>query len=143
MIKLVNKDDDEDLKVIQNIYNEIIEQKKKLKKEFETNPFKIIYCFKEKRNIIGFIEISHIYDRIEIDYIYVLKEYRNKNIASSLIEKIITYGVENKVQNITLEVKVDNKPAVNLYKKYKFTECAIRKGYYNGIDGILMKKEMI
>ena len=30
MIKLVNKDDDEDLKVIQNIYNEIIEQKKEL-----------------------------------------------------------------------------------------------------------------
>ena len=43
-------------------------------------------------------------------------------------------------KNITLEVKIDNNAAINLYKKYNFVEKAIRKGYYNGIDGILMER---
>ena len=143
MIEIVNLDNDNDIQAIQVIYNELVKQKKELKKEFENNPYKIIYCYKEDNKIKGFIEISYIYDRIEIDYIYVLEEYRNRHIASSLIEKVISFGKEKRVLNITLEVKVDNNPAISLYNKYNFIECATRKGYYNGTDGILMKKEMI
>ena len=36
--------------------------------------------------------------------------------------------------------KIDNVKAINLYKKYGFKQVAIRKKYYNGIDGILMEK---
>ena len=39
------------------------------------------------------------------------------------------------------EVKKDNLPAIHLYKSVGFVEKAIRKGYYQGIDGILMEKE--
>ena len=44
-------------------------------------------------------------------------------------------------KNITLEVRKDNIPAINLYKKFNFQEKAIRKGYYQGTDGILMERE--
>ena len=48
----------------------------------------------------------------------------------------------NKVnKDITLEVKEDNVPALKLYEKYGFKKVAIRKGYYNGIDGILMERK--
>ena len=43
-------------------------------------------------------------------------------------------------KNITLEVKKDNLPAIHLYKSAGFEEKAIRKGYYQGIDGILMER---
>ena len=43
-------------------------------------------------------------------------------------------------KNITLEVKKDNIVALKLYKKMGFEEKAIRKNYYNGIDGILMER---
>jgi ribosomal protein S18 acetylase RimI-like enzyme len=43
-------------------------------------------------------------------------------------------------KNITLEVKEDNTPALKLYKKFDFEEKAVRKGYYNGVDGLLMER---
>ena len=44
-------------------------------------------------------------------------------------------------KNITLEVKKDNKSAISLYLKNGFKKTAIRKGYYKGIDGILMERK--
>ena len=32
---------------------------------------------------------------------------------------------------------------INLYKKYNFIEVGKREKYYQGIDGILMKKELM
>ena len=134
MIEVVNLDNEKAINELQVIYNDMIKQKKELKKEISENPYKKLFYFIEDNKIVGFIEISDIYDRFEIDYIYVLEEYRKKHIASLLMEKVISLGIEEKIDNI---------PAINLYKKYEFVECATRKGYYNGIDGILMKKEMI
>ena len=41
---------------------------------------------------------------------------------------------------ITLEVNKENIPAIKLYRKLGFKDVAIRKGYYNGVDGILMER---
>ena len=46
-------------------------------------------------------------------------------------------------KKITLEVNINNTIALNLYKKFNFKEVAIRKGYYNGIDAILMERNKI
>ena len=88
-------------------------------------------------------KINEIYDRVEINNIFVLKEYRNKKVADQLMKKVIEDAKVNKKVNITLEVRIDNIPAINLYKKHGFVEKAIRKGYYKGTDGILMEKEMM
>lgn len=44
---------------------------------------------------------------------FVLKEYRNKGIASKLINEITN---DYAVDNITLEVSMLNKSAINLYE---------------------------
>ena len=49
--------------------------------------------------------------------------------------------IEKTNKSITLEVNKNNIPALNLYKKFAFHEVAIRKGYYNGVDGILMERK--
>ncbi len=113
------------------------------KEEIDTNkknnPF-CNYIFYTKNNkIIGFIYFSEIYDRIEIDDVKVEKEHRNQKIASKMMEFLIEdYG--NK--GMTLEVRKNNEYAIKLYKKFNFKEVAIRKGYYNGIDGILMERKI-
>ena len=40
-------------------------------------------------------------------------------------------------------LRIDNKEAIGLYKKFDFVEISIRKGYYKGIDGILMERKVI
>lgn len=101
----------------------------------------LIYSIDDKN--IGFVDFSFIYDRIEINYIYVEKSYRNKNIASKLMDKLIEFAIDNKCINITLEVDESNDAAINLYKKYGFTIATIRKKYYGKNDGYLMIREMV
>lgn len=141
MIEIVNFDDNKLINELQVVYNELIEQKKDLKNV--NNPFLTIYIYKLDDKIIGFVEVSKIYDRYEIDYVYVLEKYRKNKIGTKLINKVIEDGKKDNIKNITLEVNKNNNPAIELYKKEGFIEIATRKGYYKGIDGILMEKEMI
>ena len=106
------------------------------------NPFIKYLVFEEDNKIVAYLSFENIYDRYEIDNLFVLKEYRNNKIATKLMDFLVNLALKGSIKNITLEVKKDNIPAINLYKKYDFKEVAIREKYYNGIDGILMKKEM-
>lgn len=90
----------------------------------------------------GYIEYNDIYETIDIVNVFVKEEYRNQKIGSTLLEKLIKEAKQNNKENITLEVSKENKIAIKLYKKYNFKEVAIRKGYYKGIDGILMELKL-
>lgn len=107
------------------------------------NPFsrKIIYI--ENDQELGFLEYSLIYDRIEIDNIMVNEEYRNLGIGTKLMAYLVGQAISLRVINITLEVRVSNQTAINLYKKFGFREVALRKYYYGDEDGILMEKQVM
>ena len=108
-----------------------------------TNPFgrRIEYFIGELS--VGYLEYSFIYDRMEIDNIKVLEEYRGQGIGTKLMDYLVKLAIEYKVENITLEVRVSNEIARNLYKKFGFREVAIRKYYYGDEDGILMEKDVM
>ena len=108
-----------------------------LSKEIGKNPFGKVLVYKENDEIIAYLYYSEIYERIEINNIEVKSDSRNKGIGTKLLKKL-TETVE---KSISLEVREINYPAIRLYKKFNFSERAIRKGYYQGIDGILMVRE--
>lgn len=124
MIEKIN-----DKSLIEETFNKIFNQDLKL------NIYSNILIYKEDK-ILGFLIYDLIYDRCEIEYIGVLEEYRNKHIASKLMEYLI-----DKYNNISLEVNVNNIKAINLYKKYGFKEVATRKNYYKNEDALLMIRE--
>lgn len=88
--------------------------------------------------LIGFIHIQDLMDEIDVINIVISEENRRKGYASKLIEYVINYAKDKK---IILEVSDQNTSALNLYKKYNFIEINRRKGYYNGIDAIIMEKK--
>lgn len=108
-----------------------------LSKEIGKNPFGKVLVYKENDEIIAYLYYSEIYERIEINNIEVKSDSRNKGIGTKLLKKL-TETVE---KSISLEVRENNYPAIRLYKKFNFSEREIRKGYYQGIDGILMVRE--
>lgn len=126
----VNKDN---LNILDNSFID----KNTVSNDLDSNPFGHYLLLVEDNEIIGYIYYSDIYDRAEINQIEVNFIHRNCGKGSILLEKMIL--VVDK--NITLEVKIDNIPAIKLYKKYGFEQVAIRKGYYNGVDGILMERK--
>lgn len=110
--------------------------------EYQKNPFMRIAVYLIENKVVGFINYYEIYDRIEIANFNVLDYFQNHGIGTKLINYVIDKYKE-KCKNITLEVRKDNEKAIKLYKKVGFIEKAIRKNYYNGIDGILMEKELM
>ena len=118
------------------IINNSFINKENVLKELSNNPFSKYLVYLEKTQVIGYLYYSDIYDRVEINQIEINSIHRNCGYGSKLLE----YLINSVNKNITLEVNKENKYAIKLYKKYKFREVAIRKGYYNGIDGILMER---
>lgn len=143
MLKEVTIDKKKEIEEIQNIFFEVYKQKNELIATMTANPYVKVCTYSVDNNVVGFIQYQDIYDRYELDNIYVLESYRNKGIASILLDYMIDEGKKKKITNITLEVRKDNIKAINLYKKYGFIEKALRHNYYNDCDAILMEKEMI
>jgi ribosomal-protein-alanine N-acetyltransferase len=109
----------------------------------EQDCFQKFLIYKKNNEIIGFVDFSYIYDRIEINYIFVKEDYRKQNIATELFNYILEFCKENKCENITLEVNENNIPAVKFYLKNGFKKTAVRKNYYGNENGILMIREMM
>ena len=122
---------------VKEIINNDILSPEFVEKEKEVNPFSHFVVYKKNKNIIGYLYYSLIYDRIEINQIEVLKSEQHKGIGTLLMDYLI-----KKNMDITLEVKKDNVNAIKLYEKFNFKKVAIRKGYYNGVDGVLMERKV-
>lgn len=126
--------------MIKEITSSSLELKKFLNENkisiIDNDPFSKFIVYLEDTKIIGFLSYSVIYERAEINYIFVLESYRGKKIASKMLNYMIS---SCKIcDNITLEVRESNSIAISLYKKFGFKEVAIRDNYYNNEDGILM-----
>ncbi len=110
--------------------------------ELSLNPFYNCIVYAEKENVVAYLAYNYLYDRYDIVNFEALLNYRGHGIGRKLMIYFVSLAKEERVKNITLEVRKDN-PVVEFYKKNGFKEKAIRSNYYNGIDGILMEKEMI
>lgn len=109
----------------------------------DLSPFTKYIEYIENNKKIGYLKYSLIYDRIEIDDLFVNEDKRNQGIGNKLMSYLVWKAIDSHVVNITLEVRISNNIARNLYKKYGFREVALRKFYYGNEDGILMEKQVM
>ena len=86
--------------------------------------------------------MSIVIDEGYIFNVAVRESYRNKGVATSLINELVTYGKKNNFSFITLEVRESNFPAISLYSKFGFIKAGERKDYYSNPkeNAILMTK---
>ena len=90
----------------------------------------------------GFIVYRTVADEAEIITIGVNPEMRRNGIASAMIG-IIENDIKNQgVKKIFLEVAANNEAAQKLYENTGFKVVGTRPKYYDGIDAILMSKEL-
>ena len=123
----------------------------KLRAELEDNNSE--FYFAELDNtIIGYLKLNwgksqtEIQDEntLEIERIYVLKDFHGKNIGQLLFQKAIDIATEKKVNYVWLGVWEENLRAINFYKKNGFSEFS-KHVFLLGNDkqtDILMKLEM-
>ena len=135
MIRNYNKND---IDTLNFFYNDIFNIKKNYDEESN-----IIRVFEENNQIIGFIDYSILYERAELNYIFIIDENKNHGYATLLMQNMLDDLKNNGVSSITLEVNVNNEKAIKLYEKMCFKTINKREKYYpNGEDGYLMYREV-
>ncbi len=140
MIRNFEKSDIDEIYKLGNLLNSSFSKTNNLLDIYEDKYTKILIY--ESENIIkGFLMYTELEAFADINDIIVREEYRNKRIASSLIDYMIS-NLQDSVKLITLEVRESNIKAINLYQKFGFNIVNIRKSYYNdNEDAYLMKRE--
>jgi ribosomal protein S18 acetylase RimI-like enzyme len=113
-----------------------------------SNPNSIFYFAKIKDEIVGYFKINLLdaqtenmgNDSIELERIYILKEFQRKGIGQDLIQFVIDYASSISKNEIWLGVWSENYSAIEFYKKLGFIECGkhiFRLGDDEQIDHIM------
>jgi [ribosomal protein S18]-alanine N-acetyltransferase len=90
--------------------------------------------------LIGWAGIRVIGTDAEVLTIGVIPNARRRGVGSGMLAALMTEARRRGARQVLLEVRVDNLPARQLYRREGFTELGIRRGYYdNGrVDAVMM-----
>lgn len=118
-----------------------------LEYELEKNPVNKFLVLEKDGNIIGFIDFMITFNSATISQICVSEEYRKHGFGFRLLqemEALLPKEGEDIVENITLEVRESNVPAVSLYQKFGY-EVVVKKPHYypDGEDAVYMVKRLL
>ncbi|CAM5206866.1 [Ribosomal protein bS18]-alanine N-acetyltransferase OS=Ureibacillus acetophenoni OX=614649 GN=SAMN05877842_11661 PE=3 SV=1 [Ureibacillus acetophenoni] len=94
----------------------------------------------ELGNIVGFCGIWIVIDSAQITNVAVSESVRGQGIGEGLMREAMKLAKEHNADVMSLEVRVSNSIAQNLYRKLGFQDGGIRKGYYtdNLEDALVM-----
>lgn len=99
-----------------------------------------VYGYYIENELVGFIHALKTFECLEIINVVVDTKYRNKGIATKLINYLNECYLD--IEYILLEVNEKNSNAINLYNKLGFNVINIRKKYYGNDDALIMRKEV-
>ncbi|MBQ8848165.1 MAG: ribosomal protein S18-alanine N-acetyltransferase [Candidatus Gastranaerophilales bacterium] len=94
---------------------------------------------------VGYMGIWKIIDEAHVTNLSIHPDWRNKKLAQRLLLASLDECYREKIKYITLEVRVSNQKAINLYEKFGFKSLGLRKKYYqdNNEDALIMWSENI
>ncbi len=99
----------------------------------------------ELSSIIGFAGLWLMVDEAHITTIAMHPDYRRLGLGEFMLMHLIEIAYSIGAKWVTLEVRVSNYNAQNLYRKYGFREAGVRHKYYsdNQEDALIMWTEEI
>lgn len=99
----------------------------------------------QQASIIGFSGLWLMVDEAHVTTIATHPGYRGRGLGELLLSSLIDIAYRIGARNVTLEVRVSNYVAQNLYRKYGFVEAGVRRRYYsdNHEDAYIMWTEDI
>ncbi len=111
-------------------YNDLIDNNIVIKNHFSkmlNDEDVILLAYYLDKLIVGYILIRKINENLcLLDGLYVLEEYRNQKIASSLLNEAIDRCKKLNVKYIDINVMEKNELAKRIYKKLDFTEYEVK-----------------
>jgi [ribosomal protein S18]-alanine N-acetyltransferase len=103
-----------------------------------SKPSGICLAAEHERRLVGYLVCARYDDVWHLMNVAVHPEHRRRGIATDLIERLFDEAGEG--ARFTLEVRVSNVPAIEMYRRFGFRSAGRRRRYYhdNGEDALIM-----
>lgn len=98
-----------------------------------------------EERVVGYAGMWILADESHITSIASRKEYRGQGVGEALLIALVDLAARHKARIVTLEARISNTTAQNLYTKFGFQKMGVRQGYYldNREDAVIMSTEYI
>lgn len=111
--------------------------------ELKLNPFANYLVLEIDELIAGYIGLWIEGQTASFINFYVLEEYQGMGFGAMMLDFVLKLCEMSGIDLLTLEVRVSNQKAINLYLKNGFRISHIRKAYYkDGEDANVMLKHI-
>jgi len=102
----------------------------------------LVLTAKDGRKVAGYLCAMYVYDEAHITNVAVRISHRRQGIGSLLLDEAIRRLSKNPdIVSLSLEARVSNFPAIELYKKFGFEPIGVRPRYYSdGEDALIMRR---
>jgi [ribosomal protein S18]-alanine N-acetyltransferase len=99
----------------------------------------------ETHELLGYLIISRYVDAWHVMNVAVEPSHRRRGIATALLDRLFELTADDGRRGYTLEVRVSNTHAIQLYERLGFQGRGIRRGYYtdNREDALIMWKDPV
>ena len=103
-----------------------------------SKPSGICLAAEESGQLIGYLVCARYDDVWHLMNVAVNPQHRRRGVATELIERLFEQAGE--AARFTLEVRVSNAPAIEMYRRFGFRSAGRRRRYYhdNGEDALIM-----
>ena len=103
-----------------------------------SKPSGICLAAEDSEGLVGYLVCARYDDVWHLMNVAVHPERRRRGVATDLIEKLFEEAGGG--SRFTLEVRVSNVPAIEMYRRFGFRSAGRRRRYYhdNGEDALIM-----
>jgi ribosomal-protein-alanine N-acetyltransferase len=97
----------------------------------------------EGGRLVGYVINSRYVDAWHVMNVAVDPAYQRRGIATRLLERLFELTADDERRGYTLEVRVSNLGAIDLYERLGFERRGTRRGYYtdNHEDALIMWRD--
>ncbi len=97
----------------------------------------------EDKKVLGYGGIWFMGERTHVTTLAVHPSWRGHKVGSAILYNLILRAYFRGSTRMSLEVRVSNFPAQNMYKKFGFNVNKVKPGYYQNEDALMMEANLL
>ena len=115
------------------------------RQELQTNPMAHYLVVRAGHETVAYGGLWLMYDEAHITTFAVLPDWRRRGIGGRLMVGLMDVALVLNARVMTLEVRLSNRPARELYGRFGFKPVGVRPRYYsdNGEDALIMTTDVL
>lgn len=96
--------------------------------------------YMQEGKVVAYGGMLCVVDQGQITNIAVHPDYRRQGIGRAIVGALLKHAMDEKFEEVTLEVRKSNQPAQAMYRSMGFKAIATRPGFYSKPteDGVIM-----